>query len=305
MNRKCFTYIYNVGECPTIITKSVKSKITKENFESELCNKYGQNYFYQGECNDSRRNCLDKMYYSDKCPNAYSNKEAVKFLIDRFNDGLETKQLYGNIDETYFDDYETIKSGVKMSIKHQKDIGLIEELPVPPIDIELVYGSFYKTISVLALDDDDFTKEIKEEDIFEKGGDDTVPTWSSLLTGLKWIYDIKKQNLTQQIKLVEYCSRLSKSGKYKFNQNLEQNFSALKCECLNDKNEYMKIGDCSHATMLKDKYLIEYLYSVVKNKKSINYDIDSIKEAVKKYNRNKDYTNQCNNDIYRFLNTAK
>lgn len=307
LNRKCFTYIYNVGECPTIITKKEKetTKANQENFENNLCQKFGKNYFYQGECNDSRRNCLDKLYYSDQCPNPFNNKEAVQFLINRFN--------YNNIDlidekmdETYFDDFESIKMGIKKSIEHQKEIDLIKELPVPPVDTDLLYASFYKTISVLAVDDNDFKKEIKDDDIFKKGGDGTVQTWSSLLTGLKWIYDIKKNNLTQKVKLIEYCSRLGQSGKYKFNQNREQNFAAIKCDCYYELyDEYMNIGECEHATMLKDKYLIEYLFSTFNNKENMNYDIDSKKEAVNKYDSKFDYTQKCNDDIYSYLSRYK
>ena len=209
MNRKCFTGIYNVGNCPTIITRSENP--TEDNFEKDFyCNKFGKTYFYQGECNIKKRNCLDQIYYSDKCPNVYSNTNAVNFLINRFNNHFAKE--YGKIDESYFDSYETIRNGVKNSIEHQNAKGLIKDLPVPPVDTELLYGAFYPTIASLILDDDDFTKN---STLFTKGGDETVPTWSSLLTGLKWIYDKKKNNLTQEIKLVEYCSRLSKTGQYK------------------------------------------------------------------------------------------
>ena len=84
LSRKCFTNIYNVGDCPTIITKSANPN--KNEFEKGLyCNIYGKKYFYQGECNKEERNCLDNMYFSNKCINVYSNKDALKFIIDRFN----------------------------------------------------------------------------------------------------------------------------------------------------------------------------------------------------------------------------
>jgi len=57
--------------------------------------------------------------------------------------------------------------------------------------------------------------------------------------------------------------------------------------------------------MLKDKYLFEYLYSVINNKENINYEIDSKKDSVKKYNENTDYTQQCNEKIKYYLDTAK
>ena len=300
-NRKCFTNIYNVGDCPTIITKS--NNPTKSNFEKGLyCNLFGKEYFYQGECDNKERNCLDEMYYSNKCPNVYSDKNAVDFMINRFNKDFSKK--YGKIDEKYFDDYETIKNGVKNSIEHQKNIDLIKELPVPPVDTELVYATFYPTIAALILDDNDFTKEGK---IFDKGGDDTVPAWSSLLTGLKWIYDKKNKNLSQNIKLIEYCSRLAKSGKYKYDPTRQQNFAAISCSCLNkDDNLYdEKINDCSHAGMLHDENLFNYIYSVVNVPNETIIHTQSKKTAAKKYQKYYDYEGVCNNDIYQILDKAK
>ena len=298
--RKCYTNIYNVGDCPTIITNSKKPTFQKIEDDS-YCNQFGEEYFYQGDCDDSKRNCLDKTYYSDKCPNVFSDTKAVKFLIKRFNDDFSKE--YGKINENYFDNYETIKKGVQNSIEHQKKIGLIKELPFPPVDIELVYGSFNPTTTALFLDDNDFTKEAKR---YEKGGDGTVPTWSSLLTGFKWIYDKKKKNLPQKIKLIEYCSRLALSGKYKYNPYIEQNFSAISCQCFDNYNRYSQIKGCSHATMLGDNKLFEYLYSVVNDpKENMDDNIDSKIEAAKKYDSSYDYLGVCNNDIYDILNNSK
>lgn len=191
--RKCYTGIYNVGECPTIITKSVNPNIF--NIKREIyCKRYGAEYFYQGECNEQNKNCLDQIYYSEKTPYVYDNKEAINFLIDRFNKDFSKE--YGNIDKNYFDSHKTIRKGLQNSIEYQKKIDLIKELPVPPVDTELLYASFNPTFASFILDDKNFTEEAV---IYEKGGDGTVPTWSSLLTGLKWVYDKKKKNLPQKI----------------------------------------------------------------------------------------------------------
>ena len=300
-NRKCYTYIYNVGDCPTIIAKSANPN--EDDFKKDLyCNKFGEKYFYQGECADPKRNCLDEMYYSDKCPNVYNNSIVMKFLLDRFN--KDFSETYGKIDETYFESYDTIKSGVKNSIEYQNKNDLNKDLPFPPVDVDLVYASFYPTMSALILDDNDFTKEEKN---FTKGGDETVPTWSSLLTGLKWIYDKKKNNLNQNIKLIEYCSRLAKTGQYQYNPYKEQNFGAISCECLNtDTNVYKKeIKECSHAGMLHDEYLIKYIYSVVNDPKETIVHTDSKIKAAKDYDKYYDYVGKCNEDIYAELESAK
>ena len=301
-NRKCYTNIYNVGECPTIITKSIKPK-EKDYLNDLYCNKYGIEYFYQGECDNKERNCLDEMLYSNKCPNVFSDEKAVKHLIKQFN----KKDIYEKIDNNYFDDYETIKAGIKKSIEYQNEIDKIKDLPVPPVDTELLYASFFPTISTLIFDDKDFTKEGKT---FNRGGDETVPTWSSLLTGLKWIYDKKNKNLPQKIKLVEYCSRLAQSGQYAYNSNEDQNFAAISCRCLDEKkNVYeKKIDKCDHAQMLQDENLFNYIFSVINDPRgTINDNIDIKKEVVKNYDPNEAQQIEeiCNEELYNILDTAK
>ena len=272
-------------------------------FEKDIyCNNFNKSFFYQGDCDDSQRNCVDKVYYSDQCPYVYGNKDATEFLIDEFN--KDYSKEYGNINNSYFDSHETIREGIKKSIEYQNTISLIKELPVPPVDTELLYGSFYPTIASLVLDDYDFTEK---GTIFNRGGDGTVPTWSSLLTGLKWVYDKQKKKLTQNIKLIEYCSRLAKSEKYKYDSNKTQNFAAIGCRCLDDNsNEYKEdIESCGHAEMLQDNNLVLYLFSVVEDLNEIDAITDSKKEAIKKYNPSNDYTEQCSNDIFNILDTAK
>ena len=157
----------------------------------------------------------------------------------------------------------------------------------------------------MILDDDDFTQNAT---IYKRGGDETVPTWSSLLTGLKWIYDKKKNNLAQEIKLVEYCSRLSKSGQYKYNPNKNQNFAAISCRCLDENNVYKdnnEIKKCSHAGMLQDEYLFNYIFSVVNDPKEKTVVTDSKKKAANNYNQKNDYVGLCNKDIYDILDTKK
>ena len=301
-NRKCYTNIYNVGECPTIITKSEKPEKEKY-FNNLYCNKYGKKYFYQGECDNPQRNCLDEIFYSNQCPNVYSDLNAINYLIDRFNE----KDEYENITKNYFDNYETIKSGIKKSIEYQNGIDLVKDLPFPPVDTELVYASFFPTIATLIFDDNNFTQE---GETFNRGGDETVPTWSSLLTGLKWIYDKKKKNIPQKIKLIEYCSRLAKSGQYKYNSDKEQNFAAISCRCLNQsENVYEdEISKCSHSQMLQDENLFDYIYSVINDPKgTINDNIDYKKDVVKEYDKkeSKKIEKKCNEELYNILDTAK
>ena len=301
LNRKCYTNIYNIGDCPTIIPKSIDPKEYK--FEDDAyCNNFETNFYYQGKCNINKRNCLDKVYYSNQCPNVFSDTKIVQYLLARFNTDPLKVARYGFLNEDYFDSYEDIKDSFKNLLEYQNKISSIKDLPVPPIDTDLIYGSFYPTLASLVLDDDDFTKESSIE--FKKGGDETVPTWSSLLTGLKWIYDIKSKKLPQKIKLVEYCSRLAKSGQYKYDPSKNQNFSAISCRCIDGDNVYKnedEIKQCSHASMLQDENLFKYIFSVLNDQnENINF-ADSKKQAVNNYDKKVDYSEQCSKDIYDFL----
>ena len=220
----------------------------------------------------------------------------------------EEVEYYDNlikmIEIGFTENYETIKLGVKNSIEYQKKIDLIKDLPVPPVDTDLVYASFFPTIAALVLDDDIF---MMDGTYYKKGGDDTVPTWSSLLTGLKWIYDKKRYNLNQNIKLIEYCSRLGNIGKYKYDPKKDQNFGAISCTCLDKNTNFykQKIGDCSHAGMLSDDNLFNYIYSVINDEKEIITHTDSKIKAAKRYDINFDYVGKCNKDLYDILETAK
>ena len=301
LNRKCYTNIYNVGDCPSIITKSANP--TQEGLDNDLyCNKFDRNlYYYQGDCNDKKRNCLDEMYYSDKCPNVFKNTEAINYLLNKYN--ADHSNLGALSKTKTFDSYQTIQEGVKQSILHQTEKSLINDLPAPPVDTDLVYASFAATHAALVMEDNDFTKK---GDVLYRGGDNTVPSWSSLLTGLKWIYDKKENNLPQNIRLIEFCSRLSKSGKYKYDPKKNQKFAALGCYCINSRNFYRnEIESCTHASMIGDDDLIDYIFSIVDDPKETVSITETKKSAVKTYNPSINYESVCNKKLRYILETAK
>ena len=300
LNRKCFTEIYNVGECPTVLTKSSSTNPYEKNIES-YCGKKKSEFYFQGECNTNNKNCLDDIYYK-KGPYVYDDKEAVNYLINRYNKDFAKKIDGKMIDERYFETKEQIQAGNKKSIEYHNKISLIKDLPAPPVDTDIVYGAFVETPAAFILNEKDFTLKGEE---FKKGGDDTVPTWSTLLTGFKWLYDKKVNNLKPKYKLVEYCSRLGKSEKYKLNPKLEQDFIALGCSCLNNKNQYKNsLEDCTHASMINDNYLIDYIISVVDDPKDSNNITESKKQAVKNYDSSKNYESICNSELKKIFETV-
>ena len=142
--------------------------------------------------------------------------------------------------------------------------------------------------------------------VLQRGGDETVPAWSSLLTGLKWIYDMKKDpNYKNKVRLIEYCSRLGASGQYKYDANKEQKFAALSCSCLSSKNEYeSSFSSCTHASLLNDKVLINYVNSIVDDPKETATVTTTKKNAAKSYKKI-DFSKICSNDLKNILETAQ
>ena len=300
-SRKCYTNMYNVGDCPTLVTKSVNP--TQSGLDKDAyCGKTGTNYYYQGVCT-SGRNCLDNMYYAtNKCPYVFKNTEAVNYLINRFNNNFSSK--FGRIDSSYFDSYNQIKDGVKASIKFQDDSSLIKDLPLPPVDTDLVYASYAPTGNMVYVNDADFSAG---GGVLNKGGDNTVPTWSSLLTGLKWIYEMKKDSsYTKKVRLIEYCSRLAASGQYKYDPLKKQTFASIGCSCLSSKNVYeSKTSACTHAAMVNDDVLIEYINSIIDDPKESATVTSSKKVAVNSYKTTIKYDEVCSKDLKNILETAK
>ena len=300
--RKCFTQIYNVGECPSILTTpNLGYNPYGENID-DYCGEKGPNFYYQGECDYNNKNCLDNVYYT-KGPYVYDNIEAVNYLLNRYNKEF-AKTIDGvNLTTEFYETRQEIKDGSKKSIEYNNEISIIKDLPPPPVDTDLVYSSFAYTPAAFILYEKDFTIPGKR---YSKGGDGTVPTWSSLLTGFKWLYDKKVNNLKPKYKLVEYCSRLADSGKYKFDSNKEQDFIALGCECLNNKNQYENdYESCTHAPMINDEKFIDYLISVVDDPKEDNIVTINKKEAVNLYNSKISYESNCNENLKNILETAK
>ena len=122
------------------------------------------------------------------------------------------------------------------------------------------------------------------------------------MTGMKWLYDKKINNLTQNIKLIEYCSLLGKEGsKYAYNHNTFKNktFIGLPCNCINPDYKSYSRG-CTHTLILKDPILLDMIKNEIifdENNGDFN---ENIEKAIKSYNKSIDYEQICNNDLYNF-----
>ena len=112
--------------------------------------------------------------------------------------------------------------------------------------------------------------------------------------------------MEQKIRLIEYFSRLGKSGKYKYDETKEQKFAAIGCSCLNTNNEYLTTEDeikaCDHANMLTDNHLINYLVSIIDDPKDQPEYNDLKKDALLDYNDKTNYEQKCNAELSNLYN---
>ena len=206
-------------------------------------------------------------------------------MIDRFNKNYASK--FGKtIDKSYFESQASFNEKSQKMLEYHSQTSILRSLPAPPVDTTVLYTNFIPTSSGFILDQTKTQEKLPDEQILEKGGDGTVPNWSSYLIGLKWLYDKKKQGLKQDITLVEYCSPLSKSGsKFAYKEGTTKKFYAIGCDCLDANNSYKSFKGCNHAGMLSDNKLIDYLKTIIYNKNDATGVTEGKKAAVANYKR--------------------
>ena len=282
--KKCFTYIYNIIDYPTLIKVDQKATYNIEDFYK----KTGNDFYYIGDCDKlTGGNCYENVMMETKGVNETFQDELYIF-INRF------KNRYSKVidisDKTFFETQEEEIEKIKTMIEYQKKKSAIQNLPLPDVDIDIVYSAFNPTLvsEFIYKQDLSFVQKV------EKGGDGTVPTWSTLLTAFKWIYDKEKYKKTNNIRLVEYCSRLDDSR-----LNLK-NFKAIKCRCLENDAYTSNLEKCSHQHMLgDDKHLFTYIYEEInKDIEDINKKAEAVKTYVKIERENNYYLQQCNDYLY-------
>ena len=308
LTKKCITEMYNLGDCPMIIEnrKNATQKIYNFHNIDNLCGKSYDNLYFPKECKkDDNRKCLDELFYT-KCPYPYKeNSEKTKYFIDNYKSN-NFKEECGEIKD--YQEYPSLKqymSEPKKQLKFHNKISLTKDAPVPKVDTDIVFGNFYPTVTSFIYDENDYSKEGPE---LKKGGDGMVPNWSPLIPGLKWIYEMKKNNLKNKIRLVEFCSRLGKNSKYEFNPNEEQNFVALSCECIDNSNFYSNNieKDCSHGIMISDKFFIKYVFGIIKDPREDNNKVTKDRiNAVKNFDPNQMFERKCNEKLYDIFNSEK
>ena len=314
--RKCVTNLYDVLKCPFLIyEKDFASNVPAENMR-DLCDIYNSSLLYLSTKDiwESQNSNKIKKEEESKVPLDTIFKGHAKYplnfnefyiLLDEYNKNFAEK-YNKTLTKDDFDTEEEFQKKGERNAEFVSKNSLIKDFPIPPVDTYIVYGNYHKTDVGFVYDNAKKDKSTFDRDEYlGNGGDGTVPNFSSMLTGMKWLYDKKINKLNQTIKLIEYCSLAGKEGnKYAYNTNTFKNktFIALTCICINEDNKGYNNIDCAHSAIPKDDYLIDMVRKeIIFDENNLNDFNEDKKKAIKNYIKNFDYEQTCNDALY-FLN---
>ena len=194
---------------------------------------------------------------------------------------LKTNYTLEN-DYALFSEWNITENSVDFyNITKDKELEELENPGVPFIAVVLRPG---KTFKQLIYNYNITESTIKDEyaepsEIVFGYGDDTVPTYSSLIPTLKWAKEFeKKEKNAKPIKIVDLCSNFNE--KYTIYDTLDNNkeyeiekneFFGINCDCMVSNS----VKDCGHARMVHDSYILKLLKdSSITNKVSWTEDFE-------------------------------
>ena len=304
--RKCITNIYDILKCPFLLyEKDFKYNVPSKHMR-DLCGVYNSSLLYltgEDKSEEDSKTPLDSLFEGNaKYPYTFNE---FNILLEEYNKNFAEK-YNKKLTKDDFETEEEFQQKGKKNIEYVKNNSLIQDLPIPPVDTYIVYSNYHNTDIGFIYDNKNKDKSTFDSDEYlGNGGDGTVPNFSTMLTGMKWLYEKKKNNLKQKIKLIEYCSIAGKEGnKYAYNHNnfKDKTFVALTCNCINPDNKSYNNVDCSHAASPKDSYMIDLIKNeIVFDENNLNDFNDDKKKAIKSYDKSFDYEQTCNEALY-FLN---
>ena len=317
--RKCVTNLYNIIDCPLMLYENdFKYNVPAEHLK-ELCGIFNKSLLYisNGETcepkkyneifglkkNEEKKSPLDNIFDGNsKYP--YNTKK-FQILLDDYNKNF-AKQYNKTLSKEDFVSEEEFQKRSKRNVEYADKKSLIKDLPVPPVNTYIIYGNFIRTNTGFIYNKSQKDKSMFDEDEFLKGGgDETVPNYSTFLTGLKWLYEKKKNNLEQEIKLIEYCSLVGKNGtKYAYNKETFKNktYVALKCQCMNEDYKSFNEKDCTHSASPQDPDMIGLIKNeIIFDENNLNDFNENKRNAIKIYNKSINYEQVCNDALY-YLN---
>ena len=326
--RKCITNLYNVFNCPLILYEKEFSQEVPANHLLDLCGVFNSSLLYL----TTPETCKPQSYHEifgikDNKYNKYTSlKDQKKTPLESLFNG-HAKYPY-NFDEFYellneynakyaskynktlsksdFETEEEFQLKGKKNIEYNKKNNLLTGLPISPVDTYIIYGNYHSTDVGFVYDDGKKEKTgFDKNEYLTTGGDGTVNNYSSMLTGMKWLFEKKIKNLPQTIKLIEYCSFAGKEGnKYAYDHNTfkDKTYIALSCDCINPDNKSFNSIDCTHSAIPQDSYVIDLVKKeIITDEKNLEEFTQDKRNAIKIYDSNFDYEQSCNDALY-FLN---
>ena len=309
----CRSELYDNVNCPAMVLEDKEQFIIDSSTMENYCGLYNSSILYQDICQNSFKaflstyddtpSCIDSIYNNPPYPYA---KPTMDEFINNFNSKF-SKKYNIELNHTFFENETTFSKRMTKLIEYHSKISKTSSLPIPPIDTVVLYSNFVPTSTSFVYDQDKNKEQFASNEIYYKGGDGTVPNWSSYLTGLKWLYDKKENSLPQNITLIEYCSPLAKpGGKYAYSKNTSKAFFGIGCDCINDDygsydSKKLSNGECMHSTMISDSVVINYIRDEVL-RSDLNQEVtEGTKKAVEEYDSGKKFEQICNTNLRRIV----
>ena len=326
--RKCITNLYNVFNCPLILYEKEFSQEVPANHLLDLCGVFNSSLLYLTtpetckpqnyqeifgiknnklnkyiSLNDQKKTPLESLFNGHaKYP--YNFDEFYE-LLDEYNAKYAAK-YNKTLSKADFETEEEFQLKGKKNIEYNKKNNLLTGLPISPVDTYIIYGNYHSTDVGFVYDDGKKEKTgFDKNEYLTTGGDGTVNNYSSMLTGMKWLFEKKIKNLPQTIKLIEYCSFAGKEGnKYAYDHNTfkDKTYIALSCDCINPDNKSFNSIDCTHSAIPQDSYVIDLVKKeIITDEKNLEEFTQDKRNAIQIYDSNFDYEQSCNDALY-FLN---
>lgn len=326
--RKCITNLYNVFNCPLILYEKEFSQEVPANHLLDLCGVFNssllylttpetckpQNYQDIFGIKNNKFNKYTSLNGQKKTPleslfNGHAkypyNFDEFYELLDEYNAKYASK-YNKTLSKSDFETEEEFQLKGKKNIEYNKKNNLLTGLPISPVDTYIIYGNYHSTDVGFVYDDGKKEKTgFDKNEYLTTGGDGTVNNYSSMLTGMKWLFEKKIKNLPQTIKLIEYCSFAGKEGnKYAYDHNTfkDKTYIALNCDCINPDNKSFNSIDCTHSAIPQDSYVIDLVKKeIITDEKNLEEFTQDKRNAIQIYDSNFDYEQSCNDALY-FLN---
>ena len=326
--RKCITNLYNVFNCPLILYEKEFSQEVPANHLLDLCGVFNssllylttpetckpQNYQDIFGIKNNKFNKYTSLNGQKKTPleclfNGHAkypyNFDEFYELLDEYNAKYAAK-YNKTLSKADFETEEEFQLKGKKNIEYNKKNNLLTGLPISPVDTYIIYGNYHSTDVGFVYDDGKKEKTgFDKNEYLTTGGDGTVNNYSSMLTGMKWLFEKKIKNLPQTIKLIEYCSFAGKEGnKYAYDHNTfkDKTYIALSCDCINPDNKSFNSIDCTHSAIPQDSYVIDLVKKeIITDEKNLEEFTQDKRNAIQIYDSNFDYEQSCNDALY-FLN---